>query len=137
MRHTWVSNLTISLAAAVLMTACRGDVDSGGGKDQRKYAGGNINQIIALTGCVEGAADPNEYVLRNVQLEPVAAQPTDSPTSVGVTVTEGSTVRLRITNSDELKKNLGQIVSVRGIITDDGRSTIGTGGRPRDPDQAE
>jgi hypothetical protein len=40
-------------------------------------------------------------------------------------------------DSDQLKKNLGQIVSVTGMIIDDGRNTIGTGGKPRDPDQQE
>jgi hypothetical protein len=138
MRHTWVSHVATSLAAAALMTACSRDVgNSGAVKDQRTDAGGRVDQIVALTGCVQGAADPNEFVLRNVQLEPPRAQPTDSATSAATTVTEGSTVRLRIANSDELKKHLGQVVSVTGTITDDGRSTIGTGGRPRDPGQAE
>jgi hypothetical protein len=137
MRQTWILRTAAPLLAAALMAGCSRHVDENDGSGRRKYAGGRIDQIIGLKGCVEGAADPSEFVLRNVQLEPMPSQPTDAATSVGVSVTEGSSVRLRMTDADELKKNLGQVVSVTGIITDDGRSTIGTGGKPRDPDAQE
>jgi len=125
------------MLAAAMMIGCTQHPDTGAAGGDRKYAGGTVDQVISLKGCVQGAPDPNEYVLRDVQLQPVPAQPTDAPNAVGVTVTEGSTVRLRMTDSDELEKHLGQIVAVSGTIKDDGRSTIGTGGKPRDPDQPE
>ncbi len=135
MRHKWVIRTAAPLLLCALSTACSRDVEQNDGSDRRKYAGGRVDQMLSLRGCVEGAPDPNEFVLRNIQLEPMPSQPTDAPTSVGISVTEGSAVRLRMNDGDQLKQNLGQIVSVTGTITDDGRSTIGTGGRPRDPDQ--
>jgi hypothetical protein len=137
MRQTWAMRVAAPVLAAAALTACTQHVKENDGSERRKDAGGSADQVIGLKGCVEGAPDPNEYVLRNVQLQPIASQPTDAPTAVGVTVTEGSSVRLRTNDTDELKKNLGQIVSVTGMITDDGRTTIGTGGKPRDPDQQE
>jgi hypothetical protein len=126
-----------ALAAGAVAAACSREVDDQSGREIRKTAGGRIDQAVALKGCLEASPEAGEYVLRYVQLEPVSTQPTDAPTSVGVTVTEGSYVRLRMNDSDELKQHLGQRVSVSGTIIDDGRSTIGTGGRPRDPDEAE
>ena len=138
MRHIWRGRAAAPLLAGVLMLGgCSRDVEENDGSDRRKYAGGRIDQIIALKGCVEGAPDPKDFVLRNVQLEPMPSQPSDAPTSVGVTVTEGASVRLHMTDSDQLRQNLGRIVSVIGTITSDGRNTIGTGGKPRDPDQQE
>jgi hypothetical protein len=137
MRQTWAMRIAAPVLAATALAACSRHVSENDGSDRRKYAGGQQAQIIGLKGCVEGAPDPNEFVLRNVQLEPIPSQPTDAATGPGVSVTEGSSVRLKITDSDQLKKNLGQIVSVTGMIIDDGRSTIGTGGKPRDPDQQE
>ena len=137
MRQTWVVRVAAPVLAAAALAACSQHVNENDGSDRRKYAGGSRDQVIALKGCVEGAANPDEFVLRNVQLEPIPSQPTDAATGPGVSVTEGSSVRLKITDSDQLKKNLGQIVSVTGLIVDDGRSTIGTGGKPRDPDQQE
>ena len=139
MRHTWLLRAAAPLVAGAMLTACSrhvGDDSGQNGSDRRKDAGGRTEQVIALKGCVEGAPDPGEYVLRNVQLEPMPAQPTDAASSVGLTVTPGSSVRLHMTDADELKKNLGQIVSVTGLITDNGASTIGTGGRPVAPDEA-
>jgi hypothetical protein len=137
MRQTWAMRVAVPVLTAAALTACSRHVDENDGSGRRKYAGGTQDQVIGLKGCVEGAPDPNEFVLRNVQLEPISSQPTDAPTGPGVSVTEGSSVRLKMTDADQLKKNLGQIVSVTGMIIDDGRSTIGTGGKPRDPDQQE
>ncbi len=137
MRQTWAMRVIAPVLAAAALAACSQHVDENDGSDRRKYAGGRQDQIIGLKGCVEGASDPSEFVLRNVQLEPMPSQPTDAPTGPGVSVTEGSSVRLKMADSDQLKKNLGQIVSVTGMIIDDGRNTIGTGGKPRDPDQQE
>ena len=79
-----------------------------------------------IEGLRRGGFGSERVVLRNVQLEPMPSQPTDAPTGPGVSVIEGSSVRLKMADSDQLKKNLGQIVSVTGMIIDDGRNTIGT-----------
>jgi hypothetical protein len=63
-------------------------------------------------------------------------QRSDALSSHGLTVTEGSWVRLR-DKSDQLKGHLGQMVSVSGTIIDDGRNTIGTSGKATEPDEAE
>jgi hypothetical protein len=140
MRQTWLTIAAAPVIAAAMLTACTrhvGDDEGGSGSDRRKYAGGKADEIIGVKGCLVGAPERGEYVLHNVQLEPLPSQPTDALTSVGVTITEGATVRLRAANAKQLEKHLGQIVSVTGEVLDDGRSTIGTGGRPRDPDQQE
>jgi hypothetical protein len=138
MRETWLMKAAPVITAAALIACSRevGDDEGGGRSDRRNFGGGRVDQTIGLKGCVQGAPQPGEYILRNVQLNPLPTQPTDSATSVGISITDGSSIRLHITDSDQLKKNLGQIVSVTGTITDDGRSTIGTAGKPRDPDQA-
>ncbi len=137
MRHIWGTPTAAALLACALLAGCSRDVEENDGSDRRKNAGGRVDQIIALKGCVEGAPDPKDFVLRNVRLEPMLSQPSDSPMSAGVTVTEGSSVRLHMTDPDQLRQNLGQLVSVTGTIISDGRNTIGTGGRPRDPDQQQ
>ena len=138
MRHICRIRVAAPLLIGVLMVGgCSREVDESEASDRRKYAGGRIDQIVALRGCVEGAPDPKDFVLRNVQLEPMLAQPSDAATSAGLTVTEGSSVRLHMTDPDQLRQNLGQVVSVTGTITSDGRNTIGTAGRPRDPDQQD
>ena len=63
-------------------------------------------------------------------------QRSDASSTHGLTVTEGSWVRLR-DNSDQLKAHLGQIVTVSDTLIDDGGNTIGTSGKATEPDEAE
>jgi hypothetical protein len=117
-----------------MMSGCsKGSKSSAG---QRQDLGGSNYQLVSLKGCVEEAPGTNEYVLRQVQIDPVSMQRSDAPSSLGLTVTDGSWVRLH-DKSDQLKAHLGQQVSVSGTIIDDGRNTIGTAGKATEPDEAE
>ena len=134
MRATWAVRAAVPLAAAALMIGC----SKGNRHDepQRDRLGGVKYQIESLKGCLQKAPGANEYVLAHVQLPPVSAQLSDAISGHGLTVTEGSSVRLN-DPSDELKSHLGHVVSVTGTIIDDGRNTIGTAGRASEPSAAE
>lgn len=103
---------------------------------QRDRLGGVKYQIESLKGCLQKAPGSREYMLTRVQLPPVSAQLSDAISSHGLTVTEGSSVRLS-DGSDQLKSHLGQMVSVSGTIIDDGRNTIGTSGTAKEAGTAE
>ena len=133
MRTTWAVRVMASMAAAVMIAACsRGPANSTAKREELD----SKHQTLSLKGCVEEAPGSKEFVLRQIQVEPVAMQRADSPGSHGLTVTDGSWVRLR-DKSDQLKGHLGQMVSISGTIIDDGRNTIGTAGKATDPDEAE
>jgi len=130
MRTTWAVRIAAAMAAAVMMVGCsKGSKSSAG---QRQDLGGSNYQLVSLKGCVEEAPGTNEYVLRQVQIDPVSMQRSDAPSSLGLTVTDGSSVRLH-DKSDQLKAHLGQQVSVSGTIIDNGRNTIGTTGKATEP----
>jgi len=101
---------------------------------QRDRLGGVKYQIESLKGCLQQAPGSNEYVLTHVQLPPVSAQLSDAITGHGLTVKEGSSVRLS-DGSDQLKSHVGRIVSVSGTIVDD-RNAIGTAGTASTPGEA-
>ena len=134
MRTTWTIRLTVPLAAAAMVVGCSKGSHSSAG--DRQDLGGSRYQTISLQGCVEAAPGTHEYVLRQVHIEPVSMQKTDAPSSHGLTVTEGSWLRLH-DSSDQLKAHLGQLVSVSGTILDDGRNTIGTAGKATEPGDAD
>jgi hypothetical protein len=134
MRTTWAIRVLAPLAAAVMLFGCsRGEHSSAANRDR---LGGLRYEMIALKGCVEVAPGSKEYVLRQIHIDPVAMQKTDTPTSHGLSVTEGSWVRLR-DDSDQLKSHVGQMVQVSGTILDDGRNTIGTAGKATEADTPE
>jgi hypothetical protein len=134
MRTTWAVRVAVPLAAAALMIGC--SKGSRHDEPQRDRLGGAKYQIESLKGCLQKAPGSNEYVLTHVQLPPVSAQLSDAISSHGLTVTEGSSVRLA-DGTDQLKSHLGHIVSVSGTIIDDGRNTIGTSGKATEPNAAE
>jgi hypothetical protein len=134
MATTWAVRLAAPLAATAMIVGCsKGSHSSAGTRDD---LGGSKYQTLSLKGCVEEAPGSKEYVLRRVQVDPVSMQRSDAPSSQGLTVTDGSWVRLH-DSSDQLKAHLGQMVSISGTIIDDGRNTIGTSGKATDPDEAE
>jgi hypothetical protein len=134
MRATWAIRAALPLATAAMMIGC----SKGNRHDepQRDRLGGVKYQIESLKGCLQKAPGGDEYVLAHVQLPPVSAQLSDAVSGHGLTVTEGSSVRLSDA-SDELKSHLGHMVSVTGTIIDDGRNTIGTAGKVNGPSAAE
>ena len=124
-----------ALACAAVMTACGGS--DGRRDDRRAEYEGNKQPRVRLTGCVQPGALEAKYVLANVQTdrEPDQQRQTTDRTSDRsiATITEGSVVQLRSTNEVELRKYLGQQVSVTGTIVDPGANTIGTAGSQGQP----
>jgi hypothetical protein len=81
-----------------------------------------------MSGCLEASTGRNEYLLRNVRLEPRQPQPqSDTTGNEGPVVTEGASVRLA-DDQNRLGNYLGQRVTVTATIQDDGRNRIGTAG---------
>lgn len=136
MRMRWATSALLPFAAAGLATACSTDRVSNKGA-----ASGNeqtaARPTISLTGCLAAAPGTNQYSLQKVRLAPLAEQASDAPSTQGFTITEGSWVKLTGSDQDDLKKHLGQEVSVTGTLTDDGRNTIGTSGQAKAPDEPE
>ena len=134
MRTTWAVGVAAPLMAAAMIVGCSKGSHSSAGK--RDDLGGAKYQTVSLKGCVEKAPGSNEYVLRQVQIDAASMQRSDASSARGLTVTDGSWVRV-YDSSDQLKRHLGQVVSVSGTIIDDGRNTIGTSGKATEPDEAE
>ena len=84
---------------------------------------------VSLSGCIEVAPGPRQYVLRNVRFElHQSADPHRDTTSAGAHgITEGAWVRLDAADQD-LASRAGRRVTLTGVITDNGRNTIGTAG---------
>jgi hypothetical protein len=123
------------------MAACGG---SDGANDERVAQQGRDNQpadattdsadaraTVALSGCVEAAPGTDQYVLRNVRVEPPSGgdPQRDTTTSGALGITEGSWVRLDGGDeADRMEQFAGQRVTLTGTIADSGRNTIGTAG---------
>jgi len=93
--------------------------------------------MVSLSGCIEVAPGPRQYVLRNVRFEPhQSADPHRHSTSAGAHgITEGAWVRLDAADQD-LASKAGRRVTLTGVITDSGRNTIGTAGTSGAPTPA-
>ncbi len=137
MRTNWKLLLTVLLTCSALAGGCGGANDR---PDTREAdAASTPSGTIALTGCVElSPGSGSEFALNNVHLVPPAQQPSATATSAsGSPITEGSWVRLAMNDPDELQKHIGQKVSVTGTLREDGRSTIGTSGQGKAPQEPE
>ena len=84
---------------------------------------------VSISGCVEAAPGPRQYVLRHVRFEPrETGDPHIDTTTAGAHgITEGAWVRLRV-GKDDLGPHAGRRVTILGAITDNGQNTIGTAG---------
>ena len=84
---------------------------------------------VSISGCVEAAPGPRQYVLRHVRFEPrETGDPHIDTTTAGAHgITEGAWVRLRA-GKDDLGPHTGRRVTILGAITDSGQNTIGTSG---------
>lgn len=137
MYKRWKLYLAAPIACGALIVACggsdgarakqaRGPQEHGALQGQSDTSGSQ--PTYTLTGCLEEAPGENNYVLRNVRLEPREPQPqSDLTGNQGPVVTEGAWVRLT-SDSDDLKNHLGQRVKITGSIVDDGSSRIGATG---------
>lgn len=140
MRNRWARQLAAPILCGGLLVGCGG---SDGANDDRRAQEPMTNRpegaqsqaqqseaTVALSGCVEGAPGTDQFVLRQVRVEPQQDDPqkqTTSPAAPGIT--EGSWVRLDgADHAEALRQHAGQRVTLTGIIADSGRNTIGTAG---------
>ena len=135
MRKSWGLRLAAPIACAALMIGCGG---SDGRNDERRAQapqGGAAEKpaeaTVALTGCVEAAPGTSQYVLRNVRFDGNRPpDPHSGTTTAGAHgITDGAWVRLAAGDQD-LRSHLGQRVTITGVVTDNGRNTVGTAGTP-------
>jgi hypothetical protein len=107
-----------------------------GGTAASQRSGSDRNtQQVSLTGCLEPAAPPGTYALRNIRLGARGENdPHRNTTSPGEqdgaagehAITEGSWVRVR--GDEQLQAHAGRRVAVTGMVIDSGANTIGTAG---------
>jgi hypothetical protein len=122
-----------SVLCTTLMIGC-------GGKDARTdersarqpeaaEAAAPARATVSLSGCVEAAPGPRQYVLRHVRFEPrETGDPHIDTTTAGMHgITEGAWVRLRV-GKDDLGPHAGRRVTILGSITDNGQNLVGTSG---------
>jgi hypothetical protein len=86
---------------------------------------------VSISGCLEAAPGPRQYVLRNVRFEPrETGDPHIDTTTAGAHgITQGTWVRLRA-GKDDIGPHAGRRVTILGAITDNGQKTVGTAGTP-------
>ena len=122
-----------SVLCATLMVGCAGKEDS---TDERSAQRPEANEgepparaTVSISGCVEAAPGPRQYVLRHVRFEPrEKGDPHIDTTTAGAHgITEGAWVRLRV-GKDDLGPHAGRRVTILGAITDSGQNTVGTAG---------
>lgn len=140
MTGNWKVAALIPLVSAALLTGCDKRSDRGAMDDAKPKS--PDARPIALNGCVGTGPGTQQLFLTQVQLASLAGQPSDAPTSVASSITEHSQVKLamapgRDREDNELNKLVGRRVTITGILTDDGRNTIGTAGTERSPEEAE
>ena len=118
---------------AVLAAGCAG---KDGSTDERSAQQPEANKAeaparatVSISGCVEAAPGPRQYVLRHVRFEPrETGDPHIDTTTAGAHgITEGAWVRLRV-GKDDLGPHTGRRVTILGAITDNGQNTVGTAG---------
>jgi len=137
MIRNWKLAVLVPLASAAMLTACDKRSDRGAMDDAKPKTADA--RAITLNGCVGTGPGTQQLFLTQVQIAPLAGQPTDAPTSVASSITEHSQVKLAMAagRDDELTKMVGKRVTVTGTLRDDGRNTIGTAGTERSPEQPE
>ena len=119
--------------SAMLMIGCAGkDSSADEGRAQQPEASKPdtpAQATVSISGCVEAAPGPRQYVLRHVRFEPrETGDPHIDTTTAGAHgITEGAWVRLR-PGKEDLGQHAGRRVTILGAITDSGQNTVGTAG---------
>ncbi len=124
----WMLKLCVPIASAAVLVGCTQEVDTNPETpiDSATHQPGQ-NLQLSLTGCLSTGPGTNQYVLTHVRPAPVSTQPGDAPTSA-TAIEENSAVRLASNDEHDLTSLVGQTISITGILSDDGRNTIGTSG---------
>ena len=135
-RTFWRIQLIGPVVAAMLVTiGCAGSESS---TDERRAQQPEGNKpeppaqaTVSISGCLEAAPGPRQYVLRNVRFEPrETGDPHIDTTTAGAHgITQGAWVRLRA-GKDDIGPHTGRRVTILGAITDNGQKTVGTAGTP-------
>ena len=127
-----------SMLCAMLIAGCAGkDRATDEQSTQQPEASQNASPAqatVSLSGCVEAAPGPRQYVLRHVRFEPreTGDPHIDTTTAGAYGITEGAWVRLRV-GKEDLGPHAGRRVTILGSITDSGQNTIGTAGTRGNP----
>ena len=134
MRTKWTLKLCVPLASAAVLVGCTQEVNDDQTQNRTPIDNATNQQRqnlqIAVTGCLGIGPGTNQYVLTHVRPAPLAAQPTDALSSANLTIPDNSAIRLASNDTGQLTSLVGQTVNVTGLLTSDGRNTIGTSGRP-------
>ena len=131
MRRSWTVGLCAPLVSAAVLVGCNSEQDRTAidhATDQTKQ-----NQQITISGCLGTGVGNDQYMLTAVQLAPLSEQPSDAPSTTGNPITPDSQVRLATNDREKLEELIGQKVTVTGMISNDGRNTIGTSGGGQTP----
>jgi hypothetical protein len=131
MRNSWTVKLCIPLASAAVLVGCRGEQDRTAIDHATNQP--RQNQQITVSGCLGTGVGTDQYMLTAVQLAPLGEQPSDAATATSNPITPDAQVRLATNDRDELEQLIGQKVTVTGMISNDGRNTIGTAGTGQTP----
>jgi hypothetical protein len=127
-----IAQMAAAVAVAALAGACGGGGDAGA---KGRMAGGRERgtpERVKLDGCVQAAPGNRQYVLQDVVLPGPPEQPVGNEAlSQGPNIPQGSWVRLK-RGGDDLEQYLGKRVEVEGLISDSGRTTMGTAGNGDD-----
>jgi hypothetical protein len=127
---SWRVQLIGPLVCAATIAGCAASkADEGRQAQQAAGTAGEAGATVSLSGCVEAAPGPRQYVLKHVRFEPrESGDPhIDTTTAGAYGITQGAWVRLRDGGQD-LATQTGRRVTVLGTITDSGRNAIGTSG---------
>lgn len=133
MVKNWTIKLCVPLASAAVLVGCRGEQDRTAIDHPTEQA--SQNQRVTVSGCLGTGVGTTQYMLTAVQLAPLGEQPSDVASTTGNPITPDAQVRLAMNDTAQLERHIGERVTVTGIVTDDGRSTIGTSGQQPAPGQ--
>jgi hypothetical protein len=126
MRNPWLWKLGVPVASAAILAGCQQGQDRTAADHATNQP--RQNREIAISGCLGTGVGTNQFMVTAVQLAPLAEQPSDAPSTTVNPITPDAQVRLAYSETEELERLVGQKVTVTGLVTDDGRNTIGTSG---------
>jgi hypothetical protein len=131
----WTLKLCVPIASAAVLVGCTQEVETN--PDQRTAIDGTDQTRqdlrVSLTGCLGTGPGTNQYVLTHVRPAPLTEQPSGASPAANINLPGNSAVRLASNEDHDLAGLVGRTVSVTGLLSDDGRNTIGTSGEAQQP----
>ena len=129
---SWRAQLIGPVVCSMMIVGCagtNGEERRENGQVEATKGESPAQATVSLSGCVEAAPGPRQYVLRNVRFEPrdTGDPHIDTTTAGAHGITEGAWVRLRAGEQD-LGPQAGRRVTIIGSVSDNGQNTIGTAG---------